>query len=180
MVERDPYFQTSKWSTNLEKKLLTSSIDIKNLLLLLKNGHSVTSNVCFFYQYTCMNIWLLSIIDTAVSFSAFCHETVASLWSQNIIDIAKCFFLNAAVLWCLEIKSSDNLPVLQLLWNTDWHPLQLQCHKKSRHSNCVYPHTSDVNISMFSRWKYHRTSSNDRDGKWLKWQRTCKQRWFRF
>lgn len=162
------------------KNLLTSSIDIKNLLLLLKNGYFVTSNVCFFYQYTCMNIWLLSIIDTAVSFSALCHETVASLRSQNIIDIAKYFFLNAAVLWSLEIKSSDNLPVLQLLWNTDRHPLQLQCHEKPRHSNCVYLHTSNVNISMFSRWKYHQTSSNDRDGKLLKWHRTCKQRWFRF
>lgn len=68
-----------------------------------------------------MSICLLSIIDTAVSFSAFCHETVASLRSQNITDIAKYFFLNTAVSASLEIKSSDNLRVLQFLWNTDQH-----------------------------------------------------------
>lgn len=166
MAERDPYFQTRKWPTNPEKKLLTSLIDTKNLLLLLKNRHSVTSNVFAFL--TNILIWVLSIIDTAVSFSTFCHEIVASLRSQNIIDTAKYFFLNAAVLSSLEIKSSDNLTVLQLLWNTDQHPLQQQCHGKSRHSTCIYSMASNVNISMFSRWKYHWTNSNDRGGKLLK------------
>lgn len=63
-----------------------------------------------------MSILLLSNIDTAVPFSAFCHETLLNL-SWNITDI-NIFSSNVALLLSLEIKFSDNLTVLKLLWNT--------------------------------------------------------------